>query len=382
VSAGGARRGRRDNGLSAAAYAAAGDVDPRVGEHLLDVLAASGIAAYLQPASDQNPITRTTTMPARPTDRLFVDRSHLATAREYVARLAAEEEQASRVPDIDAEWARIVAGFDAEVEPGSRPWPAAEHLDPPGRDPAGDPGGDRPARPDRPGGAATGTAGPTAADLTPNDPTTNGPTANDPTAHDPTANDPTAGRPNATDPTANDPTGSRPNATDPIAGAATADPAVTGRDSGAKHDVPGNQPADRAGRTDRADATGRRRSDAADRARDWPVEWRRGADEPSLLDALDTFGTNLPDEPDDEEGYTPPPPPPLPRFSKYAVTAVLAVVCGFVLFLFPDLLPLDPDMVMLVGFTGILAGFVTLVWRLRPGDDEDADDDPENGAVV
>jgi hypothetical protein len=107
-----------------------------------------------------------------------------------------------------------------------------------------------------------------------------------------------------------------------------------------------------------------------------------GADEPSLLDALDTFGTGLPDEPDDEEGYTPPPPPPLPRFSKYTVAAVLAVVAGFVLFLFPTLLPLDQDVVMLAGFTGILAGFVTLVWRLRPGDDEDADDDPENGAVV
>src|SRR5205085_2454875 len=37
VTSGGPRRGRRDNGLIAAVYAAAGDVDPRVGEHLLDV---------------------------------------------------------------------------------------------------------------------------------------------------------------------------------------------------------------------------------------------------------------------------------------------------------------------------------------------------------
>ena len=73
--AGGARRGRRDNGLDAADYAAAGDVDPRVGEHLLDVLAAGGIAAYLQPSADLNPIMRTTTLPARPTDRLYVDRT-------------------------------------------------------------------------------------------------------------------------------------------------------------------------------------------------------------------------------------------------------------------------------------------------------------------
>ncbi|HYN96517.1 MAG TPA: DUF308 domain-containing protein, partial [Pilimelia sp.] len=146
MAAGGARRGRRDNGLDAAEYAVAGDVDPRVGEHLLDVLAAGGIAAYLQPASDLNPITRTTTMPARPTDRLYVDRTHLATAREYLARLAEDERVTGEAAggsgsgpdkaagsDFDAEWARIVAGYHAEVEPGTRPWPAAEHLDPPPR---------------------------------------------------------------------------------------------------------------------------------------------------------------------------------------------------------------------------------------------------------
>src|SRR5437773_6549859 len=90
VTSGGSRRGRRDNGLVAAVYAAAGDVDPRVGEHLLDVLAVRGIAAYLQPASDLHPVTRTTTLPSRPTDRLFVDREHLQTAREYLVQLAEE----------------------------------------------------------------------------------------------------------------------------------------------------------------------------------------------------------------------------------------------------------------------------------------------------
>ena len=55
MSAGGARRGRRDNGLDASEYAVVGDVDPRVGEHLLDVLAAGGIAAYLQPSADLQP---------------------------------------------------------------------------------------------------------------------------------------------------------------------------------------------------------------------------------------------------------------------------------------------------------------------------------------
>jgi len=137
VTAGGARRGRRDNGLDAADYAAAGDVDPRVGEHLLDVLAAVGIAAYLQPTADLNPILRATTLPARPTDRLYVDRAHLQTAREQLHKVtggAPPTQPASAVsgpdgtaqPDIDAEWAKIVAGFHTTVDPTSAPWPAAE----------------------------------------------------------------------------------------------------------------------------------------------------------------------------------------------------------------------------------------------------------------
>jgi hypothetical protein len=80
-------RGRRDNGLDASEYAAAADVDPRVGEHLLDVLALAGIAAYLQPSADLHPVTRTTTLPDRPTDRLWVDRRHLDEAREVIRRL-------------------------------------------------------------------------------------------------------------------------------------------------------------------------------------------------------------------------------------------------------------------------------------------------------
>ncbi|GAB3984981.1 hypothetical protein GCM10027615_73790 [Plantactinospora veratri] len=102
------------------------------------------------------------------------------------------------------------------------------------------------------------------------------------------------------------------------------------------------------------------------------------ADDPSLLDGLDTFGADLPD--DQDERYVPPPPPPLPRLSKYAVVGVLAIVTGFVLFLFPHLLPIDRGLVTVLGFAGILGGFVTLIWRLRPGNEED--DDPDDGAVV
>ncbi|MFC0504441.1 DUF308 domain-containing protein [Micromonospora costi] len=280
MSAGGARRGRRDNGLDASEYAVAGDVDPRVGEHLLDVLAAGGIAAYLQPSADLNPVTRTTTVPARPVDRLYVDRTHLTTARDYLNQLTDEvspEPARADEPDIEAEWARIVAGFHATPAAGDTPWPAAEDIDDPPESTAG------PVT-----RSGTDEAGPTATDVR-----------------------------------------RLPYAAD-LSGVSV-------------------------GRTDRTD-------------------------EPSLLDGLDTFGADLPDD-DEEEGYTPPPPPPLPRFSKYAVVGVLGVVVGFVLFLFPSLLPVDRSVVTLLGFTGILAGFVTLIWRLRPGGDDD-ERDPDDGAVV
>jgi hypothetical protein len=268
MSAGGARRGRRDNGLVAAAYAVAGDVDPRVGEHLLDVLALRGIAAYLQPAADLHPVTRTTTLPSRPTDRLFVDRTHLDTARSFMAQLAPEAapgsgpaEARGSEPDVDDVFAGIVAGYDAEVEGAS--WPAAEDL-------------------------AEGDAEP------------------EPPAH-------------------------------------TAAPVSTA--------LP---------------------------------RWHRSTvdpedDRPSLLDGLDTFGAGLEDE-DDEEGYTPPPPPPLPRLAPATIAAVGAILAGVLLLFDPGLLPIQSTAAMALGLAGILTGFVTLIWRLRSGDDDDWD--PDDGAVV
>jgi len=276
VTAGGARRGRRDNGLDAADYAVAGDVDPRVGEHLLDVLGASGIAAYLQPTADLNPILRATTLPARPTDRLYVDRTQLETARDFLHQATGGEAPTAPPADptaappvvpqaaVDEEWAKIIADFHTAPDPtAAPPWPAAEAIE----------------------------AGPE----------------------------------------------SRP------------EPPRTG------------------GLQSAADFSGitlnRRRTDQP---------------EPSLLDGLDALDGL--DDDEDEERYNPPPPPPLPHISKYAVMGVLGVVVGFVLFLFPTLLPIDRDYVTLLGFAAIVSGAVMLVWRLRSGDDED--DDFDDGAVV
>ena len=64
----------------------------------------------------------------------------------------------------------------------------------------------------------------------------------------------------------------------------------------------------------------------------------------------------------------------------WAGESVIGVVIGFVLFIRPTLLPIAKDFVTLIGFAAIVAGAVTLVWRLRSGDDDE--DDYDDGAVV
>ncbi|GLW32455.1 DUF308 domain-containing protein [Actinoplanes regularis] len=265
MTAGGARRGRRDNGLDATDYAVAGDVDPRVGEHLLDVLAGDGIAAYLQPTADLNPVLRATTLPARPIDRLYVDRAHLEAAQAHLQQVTeglpptppAEPAPAPRPQaEVDAEWDKIIAGFHTTVDPEVTPWPEAE-----------------------------------------------------------------------------------------------------GTTSDAERREKG-RPVDENGRP-----LNRRRTDPPP--------------EPVVYPVLDPFG--FPEVAEEDERYVPPPPPPLPHISKYAVVGVLGVILGFVLFLFPTLIPIDSFFVMLFGFAAIVGGAATLVWRLRSGDDDDEFDD---GAVV
>jgi len=59
---------------------------------------------------------------------------------------------------------------------------------------------------------------------------------------------------------------------------------------------------------------------------------------------------------------------------------VLAVLVGFVVFVFPGLIPIQRDYSNLIGFAAIVSGAVMLVWRLRSGDDDE--DDFDDGAVV
>jgi hypothetical protein len=325
VATGGARRGRRDNGLVAAEYAAAGDVDPRIGEHLLDVLGLRGIAAYLQPAADLHPITRSTTLPARPTDRLFVDRTHLGTARSYLRQLTNE------------------AGDEGEVEPTGTQ--RSENQPRPER--AG-------SQQDRPTGSEAPAAG-----------------APDP---DGTA-EPSPSADNIDDLFAAIVAGFDRDAE--VAGWPEAENLPTGRATRTGPDGTGTD----------VDGTDAQPDEGAHGLRRWqdstiqPDTWRAPADDRGLLDGLDGFDPSAYDE-DDDEGYTPPPPPPLPRIAPATIVAVIAIIVGVVIFFNPGLLPVDETVAMVFGFCGILGGFVALIWRLRPGDDDDDHWDPNDGAVV
>lgn len=99
---------------------------------------------------------------------------------------------------------------------------------------------------------------------------------------------------------------------------------------------------------------------------------------PSLLDGLDTFGAELPD---DDAPFVPPPPPPLPRISVQAILGVLAIVAGLWMFFDPGLLPIGDQASMLLGLIGIIGGAAALIMRLRPGGPDDPDL-PDDGAVV
>ena len=156
---------RRSNGLPSAEWGALVDLDPRLSEALLDSLAAVGVPAYVEPAHDVDTVSRATTHPKRPLDRLWVDPDRAGQARDIVSAeladlttLLAEEEPgatahglvrpvprsgAARVlsppvlpepptgpaaADDDEVFRQIVAGFSLPDSAAVRPWPAVEDL--------------------------------------------------------------------------------------------------------------------------------------------------------------------------------------------------------------------------------------------------------------
>jgi hypothetical protein len=174
------RRGRRDNGLDAAAFVPLADVDPRVGEHLLDVLGAAGVPAYLEPSQDVDSYTRALALPSPPTDRLWVDREQRHAAGQIVAAEAqadalesaaaesattarADRAAAERGPDDrpsigltdleeEAIWRAIVESYETETATPVPPWPVQEDSEP-GTGGA-DKDGEKKAKDQAPGGEA------------------------------------------------------------------------------------------------------------------------------------------------------------------------------------------------------------------------------------
>src|SRR5205823_1880563 len=128
------------------AFVPLADVDPRVGEHLLDVLKLAGVPAYLEPSADIEPYTRTLALPSPPTDRLWVDREQRVAAREIVEAERAEAQAFPAGPDLgygddrpshgltdqdeERAWEEIVAAFrdEAPTAPVAR-WPVSEDVD-------------------------------------------------------------------------------------------------------------------------------------------------------------------------------------------------------------------------------------------------------------
>jgi hypothetical protein len=113
-----AYRGRRDNGLDSDRFSAIADVDPRLSDHLLDVLGLREVPAYVEPSPATNPA---------PLDRLHVASDRADAGREVLEALAtelgiaisysAQTEQADHRADpldgidTDAEFKAIVAGL-------------------------------------------------------------------------------------------------------------------------------------------------------------------------------------------------------------------------------------------------------------------------------
>ena len=149
-----AHRGRRDNGLNSEKFAPVADVDPRLADHLLDVLGLRDVPAYVEPAPATSPALA---------DRLYVAADQTTAAEQVLAAVAAElgievsrghqPRQAPPPPrpdplsgiDTEAEFEAIVAGlgdlgrplFEMSVSPAAEstaenaPAEVEDHFVPP-----------------------------------------------------------------------------------------------------------------------------------------------------------------------------------------------------------------------------------------------------------
>lgn len=127
---------RRENGLRANSWAPLADVESALTDHVLEALAAAGIAAYAEPATSAEASYLGAGRSMGPSDRITVDGEHRREARSLIDALLPELRQelaAHRQAHDDQAWSQIVAGFDA---PGAKP--AADEGNEVPAPPAGD----------------------------------------------------------------------------------------------------------------------------------------------------------------------------------------------------------------------------------------------------
>jgi hypothetical protein len=118
----GPRRGTRDNGLRCANYTPVADLDPRVVDALLATLRDEGIAAYAGPTPAATGGAMEVRLPSRPIDRLWVDDTQVARAKDLVSR---EQSQQPAPEDLDFEsaWQQVLASLHATPGPAAPSWP-------------------------------------------------------------------------------------------------------------------------------------------------------------------------------------------------------------------------------------------------------------------
>lgn len=114
---------RRDNGLRAPTYARLDDVETQLVDELLDRLRQAGVAAYSAPTPGRRGPYGDTVPPVAPSDSVYVDAAHRATAQQVADTYLRE------VRD-DLAWSDIVAGFDIDLHEEVPRWPVSEDVDP------------------------------------------------------------------------------------------------------------------------------------------------------------------------------------------------------------------------------------------------------------
>ena len=117
-------RQARTNGLSAPAWVALRELDPRFATPILDALRDIDVAAYVAPADVRRGLALEVQLPSTPTDRLWVD----ARRRDEAGRLVDTTLPGLEAGFADDDWAAIVAMFEKgrAEEPT---WPASEDID-------------------------------------------------------------------------------------------------------------------------------------------------------------------------------------------------------------------------------------------------------------